>query len=373
MAPEDPPQYTKYRARPKLLGGRRDRESAPQAAPAPAPAPAHAPAAPAPPAPPAHAEPPGYTVHGRPRRGPRLPGLPRPGRVVKVVLLAVLGWIALGLAVLLVSAQLQQSGIEGDLGGAGPAPFAANNVLVLGSDTRPRGTREAGAQTTGNGRSDSILLLRAGGGANSRLSIARDTVVDIPGAGRQKVNAAYAIGGAALAVQTIEGYTGVDVHHVIEVNFDRFPDLVDAMGGIDYTGSCVVAKVNGGYANGGVTIRIRGGEEEHLNGKQALALARVRKNDCSRRENDLARARRQQKILAAIRGRALGPAGFVRLPFISWQVPRTLRTDMSGPTLMGVFAALAVGGSPQTSVLGTESGVVPDAQRDRAVRRFLRG
>ena len=66
------------------------------------------------------------------------------------------------------------------------------------------------------------------------------------------------------------------------MSFDDFPDLIDAMGGIDYKGGCVVAKVNGGYANGGVTIRIRAGEEKHLNGKQALALARVRKNDCNR-------------------------------------------------------------------------------------------
>jgi LCP family protein required for cell wall assembly len=361
---EETPKYTKYRARPSLFkrgGG------------APAPAPGAAPGGPPPPPPvrgPEPAHDPGYgpgpTIHRRRRRISR-------GRVAKWVLLGLTGWIGLGLVVFLVSAQLQQSGIDGDLGGAGPAPFAANNVLVLGSDTRPRGSQEAGAATSGNGRSDSILLLRTGGGANSRLSLARDTVVDIPGRGRDKINAAYAYGGAALSVATVEQYTGVDVHHVIEVNFDRFPDLIDAMGGIDYTGGCVIAKVNGGYRNGGVTIRIKAGEEEHLNGKQALALARVRKNACRGRDNDLARARRQQKILAAIRGRALGPAGFVRLPFISWQVPRTFRTDMSGPTLMGVFAALAAGGNPQTSVLGTDSGVVPEALKERAVRRFLRG
>ncbi len=339
--------YTKYRARPRLFRPREEPVREPGHAPGPAPD------APGPP----------------PRRRPRI----TPGRVLGYLVLAVLGWIALSLVVFLVSAQVHQSGVDAPLGGAGFPLTSANNVLVLGSDTRPEGTDEAGAQTSGTGRSDSILLLRVGGGANSRMSIARDTLVDVPGRGTNKINAAYAFGGASLAVRTIEAYTGIDVHHVIEVSFDRFPDLVDAMGGIDYRGSCVVAKVNGGTANGGVTIRIRAGETEHLSGREALALARVRKNDCRPSENDLTRARRQQRILAAIRSRALGPAGFLRMPLIAWQVPRTLRTDMSGPTLMGLIGALAVGGTPETNVLGTPSGVVPEPDRAEAVERFLRG
>jgi LCP family protein required for cell wall assembly len=336
------PQYTKYRARPALF--RRREEPAPAAPGGPAPPPS-------------------------PHRRRRV----TPGRVLKWLVLAVLGWIALSAVVFLVSAQVHQSDVDAALGGAGYPLTSPNNVLVLGSDTRPEGTDEAGAQTTGTGRSDSILLMRVGGGANSRMSIARDTLVDVPGRGTNKINAAYAFGGASLAVQTIEQYTGIDVHHVIEVNFERFPDLIDAMGGIDYRGACVIAKVNGGDANGGVTIRIRAGETEHLSGREALALARVRKNDCRPSENDLTRARRQQRILAAIRSRALGPAGFLRMPLVAWQVPRTLRTDMSGPTLVGVIGALAVGGTPETNVLGTPSGVVPEPLKAQAVERFLRG
>ena len=120
-----------------------------------------------------------------------------------------------------------------------------------------------------------------------------------------------------------------------------------------------------------MTIRIRAGEKEHLNGKQALALARVRKNDCNKAENDLTRARRQQRILAAMRSRVLSVNGFVRLPWISWHVPRTFKTDMSGPTLAAVFGGLAIGGTPETHVLGTPSGEVPEALKDAQVRRFL--
>jgi LCP family protein required for cell wall assembly len=341
---QDPPEYTVYRTRRRLFGLRRERAA---------------------------------DERRRPDFRPGLPRRRRPTarRILLLLALVLVGWVAVSLALFLVSAQLGQGDIDDDagarLGGGGVPPLSPTNVLVLGSDRRSEDTAEPGASTTERGRSDSILLLRAGGGANARLSIARDTLVDIPGAGRQKINAAYAIGGPDLAIATVEASTGVDVHHLVQVNFDDFPDLIDSMGGIIYRGGCVVSRVNGGYANGGVTVRIRAGEEEHLDGRQALALARTRRNECNADENDLTRARRQQRILAAIKGRMLSPAAFARLPWIAWQVPRTFRTDMSGPTLLGLFAALAVGGDPQTQVLGTVSGDVPEELRQRRVGRFL--
>jgi LCP family protein required for cell wall assembly len=216
------------------------------------------------------------------------------------------------------------------------------------------------------------MLMRVGGGANSRLSIARDTVVDIPGAGRQKINAAFAIGGTALAVKTVEAYTGVDVNHVVVVSFENFPALIDAMGGVTYQGGCVVSRINGGFRNGGFTLRLKAGKS-HIDGKQALALARTRHNDCAKNESDLTRAHRQQKVIAAMRRRLLSPGAFLRLPLISWRVPSALRSDMSGPTLLGLFAALAAAGSPHSQVLGTISGNVPQGVKQAAVSRFLRG
>jgi LCP family protein required for cell wall assembly len=358
---QDPPKYTKYRARPSLL--RREPKSEPARPLEPLREDGH----------------PGFEP-GKPGKPPRRRRRITKGRVIKWLALGIFAWLALSFVLFLVSAQIEQGKVDdatnAALDGGGPPIGSPTTILVLGSDQRPEGTKEAGASTSGPSRSDSIMLLRVGGGANSRLSIARDTMVDIPGSGRQKINAAYAIGGAPLAITTVKQYLGIEVNHVIEVSFSEFPGLIDAMGGIDYKGGCVVAKVNGGYKNGGVTIRIKAGEQEHLNGKQALALARVRKNDCNRNENDLSRARRQQRIISAMRSRVLGvtpPAGFIRLPWISWQVPRTFKTDMSGPTLSAVFAGLAVGGTPDTSVLGTVDGNVPDDRRQRAVERFLEG
>ena len=352
MSGSEPPQYTKYRARPSMFKRSPKGE---QAVPRPAGAPQ-------------------YTPHGG-RRKPITKG-----RVAKWIGVFLLAWVGISLLLFLLSAQIQQGKISDEtnevLAGGGVPIGSPTTILVLGSDQRSEDTKEPTATTTGPSRSDSIMLLRVGGGANSRLSIARDTIVDIPGAGRQKINAAYAIGGAPLAIQTVSQFLGVDVNHVIEVSFSEFPDLIDAMGGIDYKGACVIGKVNGGYKNGGVTIRIRAGEKERLNGKQALALARLRKNECRAKENDLSRAHRQQRIISAMRSRVLGvtpPAGFIRLPWISWQVPRTFKTDMSGPTLSAVFAGLAIGGTPETRVLGTADGNVPDDRKQRAVERFLDG
>jgi LCP family protein required for cell wall assembly len=370
--PEQPPKYTKYRARRNPF--KKDAELR-----------SDAPAQPGPQLRPEGEQP--YVVHGRKRRPwqrePQAPGTKKrisKGRIAKWLAIGVVGWIGFSLVLFLISAQIQQGKVddatEQALDGGGLPLGSSTTVLVLGSDQRSKDTKEPGASTSGPSRSDSIMLLRVGGGANSRLSIARDTIVDIPGNGRQKINAAYAIGGAGLAIETVKQYLGIDVNHVIEVSFSEFPGLIDAMGGIDYQGGCVVAKVNGGYANGGVTIRIKAGEQEHLNGKQALALARIRKNDCNKAENDLTRARRQQRIISAMKSRVIGvtpPHGFIRLPWISWQVPRTFKTDMSGPTLLAVFADLAVGGSPETNVLGTLDGNVPEDKKNAAVKQFMDG
>jgi LCP family protein required for cell wall assembly len=224
------------------------------------------------------------------------------------------------------------------------------------------------------------MLLRVGGGHSARLSIARDTLVDIPGHGTSKINAAYAYGGAPLQIKTVERYTGIPINHVILVDFEHFPKLIDALGGITYQGGCVVSKINGGTANGGYTLRLEKGTH-HLNGEQALALSRTRKNLCNPREDDLTRAAHQQAVLSGMKGKLASPWGlfgiphgsFYRLPLVGWEAPKAMRTDMSGPTLAGVFGALAIGGSPKTAVLGTESGVVPESLKQAMVRRYLRG
>ncbi len=311
----------------------------------------------------------------------------RPRRVLAALLALLLGWVALSVVLLLISAQFEQSRSPADvtsaLDGSGYPLVSATNVLVLGSDQRTKRTHEPGASTSGPSRSDVIMLIRTGGGHAAKLSIPRDTVVDIPGHGRQKINAAYALGGPALAIQTVKGLLGVPINHLVEINFDNFPKLVDALGGVDYTGGCVLSQINGGTRNGGYTLHLAKGTHR-LDGKQALALARTRHNLCNPRESDLTRIQHQQLLVQGMKGRLLSAAGLTRLPWVSWDAPQAIRSDMGGPTLLGLFGALAVGGTPATRYLhpsGPEQvpgggGVglqVSPGEVHAEVRRFLSG
>jgi LCP family protein required for cell wall assembly len=375
MADEDDRPYTTYKARPRFLQGRDDDGIDPRGG-----------------------DGPDYEVHGRRRRFDPRGWLRRGrgtgtgrrltlGRVLRFVAFAALAWMLVSAIVFLISAQIQESKIsskaEGQLSSGGFTLTSPNTVLMLGSDARPKGTKEAGANTIGSpSRSDSILLMRVGGGANATLSIPRDTVVDIPGHGRDKINAAYAIGGPALAIKTVESYLGIDVNHLVEVNFENFPQLIDSLGGVTYKGGCVVSKINGGTRNGGYTLRLKAGEHE-IDGKQALALARTRKNDCAKREDDRTRAHRQQKILGAIKDKVISLETFVRLPWVSWAAPRAVQSDMAGPSLLGLVGAELIGGGQKSRVLKASGGVtlpdggaglvVDDAEKQSAVQRFLKG
>jgi LCP family protein required for cell wall assembly len=252
---------------------------------------------------------------------------------------------------------------------------------VLGSDARSEKTAEPGSEGT-TSRADSIMLLRIGGGANASLSIPRDTIVDIPGHGRNKINAAYAFGGPALATETVKDYLGIEINHVVEVSFENFPQLVDALGGVTYKGGCVVSKINGGKKNGGTTLRLKKGETE-IDGDQALALARTRKNDCAPNETDIDRARRQQQLVTAMKDKVTSFETFVRLPWVSWAAPKAIRSDMSGPSLLGLVGAELTGGTAKPTVLkptgaltlpdGGAGLTVDDATKRRAVDTFLNG
>ena len=314
------------------------------------------------------------------------PSRPPWRRILKWTALAVVGWTALSVVLFLFSAQFLQDRVDSatrsELAGAGLPVVSPTTVLILGSDQRSSSTKEPGASTSGPSRSDSIQLMRVGGGHSAKLSIPRDTIVNIPGHGLNKINAAYAIGGSSLAVKTVEQFLGIEINHVILVNFDKFPQLIDAMGGVDYSGGCVVSRINGGFRNGGFTLRLKAGTT-HIDGRQALALARTRHNLCNAREDDLTRERRQQKIVGAMRSRVLSPSGFIRWPMIAWRAPQTIRSDMGAIGLSGLFATIATSGSAQTRILKpTGAATLPDGgagltitpqSRRRQVARFLRG
>jgi LCP family protein required for cell wall assembly len=287
-----------------------------------------------------------------------------PRRVAKYLALAIVGWLLLSLVLFLVSAQVQSGSLPNSVGTAlapgGNMLTSTDTVLVIGTDQRPKGSKEPGA-FGGGIRSDTIMLWRIGGGTSRRLSIPRDTIVPIPGHGITKINAAYSYGGPALAIKTIEQLTGVKINHLIVVNLANFPKFIDAIGGVDVTTGRICSVISGGAANGGFSLFLRPGAH-HLTGTQALTLARTRENRCNAASNDLTRAGYQQKILNAIKSRLLSPGTFFRLPWASWAAPKAVVSDMGGFTLLSLFAAAEMGGSAPTQILQDHGLPLPDAQ-----------
>jgi LCP family protein required for cell wall assembly len=290
----------------------------------------------------------------RERQGGRF-GRITPLRVLKYLVLAIVAWIVLSLVLFIISAQIERGNLpasaDAALTSGGNMLTSTDTILILGTDQRPAGSKEPGANTHDAGsNSDTIMLWRVGGGVSRRLSIPRDTVADIPGHGLAKINAGYALGGPALAIKTIEQFTGLKINHVIVVNLAAFPQFINAIGGITIQTGRVCSDISGGTKNGGFSLYLSPGVH-HLNGTQALTYARTRVNKCDPADSDLTRVQHQQQILNAIKAKLLSPSSFFRLPWASWDAPKVLRTDMGGLTLLSLFAASEIGGSAPVAVL----------------------
>jgi LCP family protein required for cell wall assembly len=381
---EKPPQYTRYRARPRLSSRHEDEQirpgrlSGPPAAGRAGASRANAPAA-------RRGRGPG-APRGNSQPGTRWRRWRRPKRILLALLSLVIAWLALSLVLFLISSHFERTplptNVASVLDPAGYPLTSANNILVLGSDRRQKDSKEPGAETTGFGRSDTIMLIRTGGGHAARLSIPRDTIIEIPGHGLQKINAAHEYGGPAESVSVIEHWLEIPINHVVEVNFENFPQLIEAMGGVTYTGGCIVSNLDGGSADGGFTLRLSAGTH-HLDGKQALALARTRENLCAPDETDIQREEHQQALFTDMKKQLLSPSSFFRLPWIAWHAPPAIISDMSGTELLGMFAALAATGTPPTRVLlptgqmilpsGEEGLTISEEARRADVARFMSG
>ena len=198
-----------------------------------------------------------------------------------------------------------------------------------------------------------------------------------PGQGINKINAAYAFGGPALTIETVESFlgNGLEINHLVEVNFKNFPALIDSLGGVTVDSPSRICSPP--FDNFWKGLNFKKGENE-LDGRKALGYARVRKNDCAPAEDDRDRAARQQQVLNAMSDQATSPSTFFRLPWVSWQAPRALRTDMKGPGLMALFLDLATGGSEETEVLEAtccngSNLFVTDGAKEDAVRKLVDG
>ena len=313
---------------------------------------------------------------------------------LKWIGIALGGWLLLSLVTFAISATIQKSKLAdtGDTLGGNPLLAASpQNILVLGTDVRSddfagEGESEECLEQAASGetpsacaagaRADTLMVLRAGGGAFEKLSIPRDTQAAIPGNGTNKINAAYAIGGAELQIETVEDFLGIDINHIAIVDFNGFKDLIDAIGGVEVDLENQVCNEISGGAFG---IKLGPGEET-LSGEKALALARTRSSTCGDTTiDDTDRAGFQQQIIQGMKDRLTSPTripiNFIKGPLIGWNAPKAFVSDMGALTMPQFVFAAAIGGSSDELVLepSGSSGsnlIVPVEECVRAVKKL---
>jgi LCP family protein required for cell wall assembly len=266
------------------------------------------------------------------RAGRQSPDGKRQDRVLRTLLLILLVLFALALIYLIVS-------------------FGGQRVVLLGSDAR------AGEAS----RSDTIVVAKAGDGM---LAVPRDTLVDIPGVGEDKINAAFASGGPELTVETLENLTGVRMNDYVIVHFGGVEEIVDALGGITLeVGKPIRVGIDGRR------VYIPAGTQT-LDGTQALAYVRYRGGPTA----DIGRIGRQQKFLRELASESTSPANLPRLPATARATWRNIDTNMNPleaarfavrTSLSGIGDAELYPGTPQ--YIGGISYWVPDKETGKRV------
>lgn len=188
-------------------------------------------------------------------------------------------------------------------------PIGTQRAVLLGSDAR---ADEAA-------RSDTIMVA-ATGWDNGMLSVPRDTLVPIPGAGDDKVNAALATGGPELAVETLEGFTGYSIGNYVAIDFNGVQEIVEAMGGITVT---VDEPIELGTEDGQYYSIAPG--TQTLDGGEALAYVRYRGGA----DADIGRVGRQQQFMQALGSQAFSPGNLHRLPQTYRAILANVETNMN--------------------------------------------
>ena len=196
------------------------------------------------------------------------------------------------------------------------------NILLLGVDNREG--------ETGFQRADTMMLISIDN-LHRKIkftSFLRDSYVEIPGRGMNKLNAASSLGGIQLTIDTIEYNYKIKINKYMEVDFKAFTAIIDALGGVDVPVTArEAAYLNSTWYKWSLTgnrIYFESGDSVHMDGEHALMFSRIRKLD-----SDIQRTRRQRLVVNAIRQKAENakPADLAKA---AWEILPYLRTDMGG-------------------------------------------
>ncbi len=198
---------------------------------------------------------------------------------------------------------------------SGAANTPGQTYLIVGSDSRD-GWMDDGTE---GARTDTIMVMHQPvHGPTALISIPRDSLVDIPGHGQNKINAAFTFGGAQLLVQTVEQLTGLTIDRYVEVGFLGVENVVNGLGGVEL---CYESDVDDPYS----TLVWEAGCHQ-ADGATALAFSRMRYSDPL---GDIGRTQRQQQVVSAVAKKALSPSTFLN-PF------KAKRVAEAGLESMGV-------------------------------------
>lgn len=189
------------------------------------------------------------------------------------------------------------------------AADGANNILLLGSDSRKGETA----------RADTIMVLQLDGPSKKPklISFMRDTLVDIPGVGQNKINASYAYGGADLVRQTLSQNFGLECKYYAVVDFKSFEKVIDTL----FPGGVAINAEKDMSTN--LEVPIKKGQQD-MDGLHLLQYARFRMDE----EGDFGRVRRQQQVMNAIFSQMKSPLAIAKLPYAAGKVLGYTGTDL---------------------------------------------
>jgi LCP family protein required for cell wall assembly len=224
---------------------------------------------------------------------------------------------------------------------------AGTNWLITGSDSRAGLSRaEIDALHVGFDEgtlnSDSIMLLHMGSGRPVLISIPRDSYVNIPGHGYNKINAALAYGGANLLIQTVENVTGLKIDHYMGIGFGGLVGVVNKIGGVQI---CLKTAINDSYSG----VNLSAGCH-NLNGDQALSFVRDRHSFAT---EDLQRIQDQRAFMSALLKKATSPGVYLN-PFTALPFGSTAASSMSvdkGTGLLDLVNAAFALRDPETGTV----------------------
>ena len=238
-------------------------------------------------------------------------------------------------------------------------PLSCVNVLLLGVDDLREGAQ----------RSDAVMIASVGYGRFRLTSVMRDTLVDIPGHGRNKLNAAYAYGGAEMVMRTLNQNFGLNIMHYAQVDYVALARVIDAIGGVEITITdaererlnATMLEARRVFKPLGYTARevTRYGDDIPLDGLQAASYARIRKID-----SDYMRTSRQRTLIAAIlkkiRSNLWNPVMLARL---ARTVTESVNTNMSLLQILSLGEKALLAGSVEQLRLPVEGSFSDDGAK----------